>query len=179
MARRATRNENLTYDDLLQLIELIKSSSQFSEFHVKAGDMEVNLRRRTNAHAATVPGGAQEHPRPAQRHGHAGGGEIVVEPPEPAPARPARQEAPAGFPEGSVVVRSPMVGTFYRAPEPGARPFVEVGQRVEPEATVCIIEVMKLMNSIPAGAKGVVKEILVGDAEPVEYGQPLIVVFPD
>lgn len=155
MAKGAARNENLTYEDLLQIVELLKSSPQFSEFHLKAGDMEVNLRRRTNAHAATVPGESQE------------------------PPRPARQDAPTGFPEGTAVVRSPMVGTFYRAPGPGAPPFVEVGQRVEPETTVCIIEVMKLMSSIPAGAKGVVREILVGDAEPVEYGQPLIVILPD
>ena len=155
MVKGETRNENLTYEDLLQIVDLIESSPQFSEFHLKAGDMEVNLRRRTNAYAATVPREAQE------------------------PPSPARQNAPTGFPEGSAVIRSPMVGTFYRATEPGARPFVEIGERVEPETAVCIIEVMKLMSSIPAGAKGVVKEILVGDAEPVEYGQPLIVIFPD
>ena len=179
MARHAARNENLTYEDLLQLVELIKASPQFGEFHLKAGDMEVHLRRKTDAHAVVMLAAAREPPHPVQRHGHAGGGEIVVEPPEPAPAHPARRDAPAGFPEGSVVIRSPMVGTFYLAPEPGARPFVEAGQRVEPETTVCIIEVMKLMNSIPAGAKGVVKEVLVADMEPVEYGQPLIVIFPD
>jgi acetyl-CoA carboxylase biotin carboxyl carrier protein len=71
-----------------------------------------------------------------------------------------------------------MVGTFYRAPAPGERPFVEVGQIVEAEATVCIIEVMKLMNSISAAARGVVREILVADAHAVQYGQPLIVIEP-
>jgi acetyl-CoA carboxylase biotin carboxyl carrier protein len=69
-----------------------------------------------------------------------------------------------------------MVGTFYRAPEPGAHPFVEVGQRVEADTVVCIIEVMKLMNSIPAGCAGVVTHILVEDAQPVEYGQVLVVI---
>ena len=71
-----------------------------------------------------------------------------------------------------------MVGTFYKAPEPGARPFVEVGQRVEADTIVCIIEVMKLMNSIPAGTSSVVRDVLVADAEPVDAGQVIIVIDP-
>jgi acetyl-CoA carboxylase biotin carboxyl carrier protein len=71
-----------------------------------------------------------------------------------------------------------MVGTFYRASEPGAGPFVEVGASVAPDTPVCIIEVMKLMNSIVAQCRGTVAEILVGDGEAVEYGQPLIVITP-
>ena len=71
-----------------------------------------------------------------------------------------------------------MVGTVYRSPLPGAPPFVEVGQAVDADTTVCIIEVMKLMNSIPAGARGVVTQILMSDAEMVEYGQVLVVVEP-
>ena len=69
-----------------------------------------------------------------------------------------------------------MVGTFYRAPEPGAKPFVDVGQKVTPETTVCIIEVMKLMNSVTAGVRGTVLQILVGDSQPVELGQALVVI---
>ena len=69
-----------------------------------------------------------------------------------------------------------MVGTFYRAPEPGAPPFVDTGHSVSADTIVCIIEVMKLMNSIPAGGSGVVTQILVGDGEPVEYGQVLMVI---
>jgi acetyl-CoA carboxylase biotin carboxyl carrier protein len=71
-----------------------------------------------------------------------------------------------------------MVGTFYRAPVPGAPAFVEVDQVVEADATVCIIEVMKLMNSIASGVRGWVREVLVADAQAVEYGQPLIVLEP-
>ena len=71
-----------------------------------------------------------------------------------------------------------MVGTFYLSPEPGAPPFVAPGTRVEADTTVCIIEVMKLMNSIPAGCAGMVRRVLVNDAEPVEYGQPLIAIEP-
>jgi acetyl-CoA carboxylase biotin carboxyl carrier protein len=76
------------------------------------------------------------------------------------------------------MIKSPMVGTFYRASEPSAKPFVEIGQLVEASATVCIIEVMKLMNSIPAGQKGIVTHILVEDGEPVEFGQLLMVIEP-
>jgi len=75
-------------------------------------------------------------------------------------------------------VRAPMVGTFYRASAPGAAPYVMVGQQVESDSTLCIIEVMKLMNSIEAGAHGVVREMLVEDACAVEHGQVLMVIEP-
>ncbi len=71
-----------------------------------------------------------------------------------------------------------MIGTFYRAPAPGAAAFVEVGQTVEPDTTVCIIEVMKLMNSIPADAYGTVMQVLVEDGATIEQAQPLIVLQP-
>jgi len=91
----------------------------------------------------------------------------------PAAAAPAAAEpaAPAGH-----QVKSPMVGTFYRAPNPGAAPFVEVGQSVKEGDALCIIEAMKLLNEIEADKSGVVKEILVENGEPVEYGQPLFVI---
>jgi acetyl-CoA carboxylase biotin carboxyl carrier protein len=75
-------------------------------------------------------------------------------------------------------VKAPMVGTYYRAPAPGATPFVEVGQKVKPDTVVCIIEVMKLMSSISAGVAGTVREIRVADGEPVQFGQLLIVIEP-
>ena len=168
------KRDQLTYEDLLEIVELIKSSAQFSEFHLKVGDIEVDLRRRVDAGVA--PPAAQALRPLAQRSGHVGSGELSMEPVAPAPESPSA--ATLDWPEGSVVVRSPMVGTFYRAPEPGAPAFVQIGQPVSPEATICIIEVMKLMNSIPAGASGVVTHILVEDASPVEYGQPLIVLRP-
>ena len=76
-------------------------------------------------------------------------------------------------------VKAPMVGTYYSAPAPGAAPFVGVGQKVAADSVVCIIEVMKLMSSISAGVAGTVKEIRVADAEPVQFGQVLIVIEPD
>lgn len=83
--------------------------------------------------------------------------------------------APAGEPTGHVV-KSPMVGTFYRAPSPGAADFVQVGSQVKEGDTLCIIEAMKLLNEIEADKSGTIKEILVENGQPVEYGQPLFVI---
>ncbi|MBU3724396.1 MAG: acetyl-CoA carboxylase biotin carboxyl carrier protein [Burkholderiaceae bacterium] len=83
--------------------------------------------------------------------------------------------APAAEPEGKII-KSPMVGTFYRASAPGADPFVSVGTSVSEGQTMCVIEAMKLMNEIPADCAGVVKQILVENGEPVEFGQPLFVL---
>ena len=96
----------------------------------------------------------------------------------PAPAAaPVAVAAPAedAMPEGHVV-RSPMVGTFYRAPAPGSKNFAEVGQTVNAGDTLCIIEAMKLLNEIEADQGGVIKAILVENGQPVEYGEPLFVI---
>lgn len=89
------------------------------------------------------------------------------------PAEPAVAEKPAV--EGTTVT-SPMVGTFYRSPNPGADPFVKVGDKVEAGQTLCIIEAMKLLNEIEAETSGTIKEILVDNAQPVEFGQPLFII---
>ena len=154
-------HEHLTYDDLLRIVELIKSTEHFSEFRLKVGDIEIELRHRKSGASAPVPPpikGAAAESMVANR------------------AQPA---ASAKWPEGSVVIRSPMVGTFYRAPAPGAPPFVDVGQAVKPDTVVGIIEVMKLMNSITADVHGTVVQILVGDTAQVEAGQPIIVITPN
>ena len=199
-------NETLTYQDLLQIVELIKSSPHFGEFHLRVGDIEVDLKRggtdpsqgmsqasakadagevrAAPASAITPPEArAQGHERPMtqQRPGHVGGGEIVTDAAvqtSGASAVPHGRTALA-YPEGAILIKSPMVGSFYRSPEPGARPFVEVGQPVVQDTVVCIIEVMKLMNSIAAQGNGVVTHILVEDGEPVEYGQVLMVIDPN
>ncbi len=95
----------------------------------------------------------------------------------PAPVAAAAPAAPAApvVPQGHTV-KAPMVGTFYRAPNPGASPFVELGQSVKEGEPLCIIEAMKLLNEIEADKSGVIKEILVENGEPVEYGQPLFVI---
>lgn len=95
----------------------------------------------------------------------------------PVPAAPPVAAAPAeeAVPEGHIV-RSPMVGTFYRAPSPGSKNFAEVGQSVNAGDTLCIIEAMKLLNEIESDQSGVIKAILVENGQPVEYGEPLFVI---
>ena len=100
---------------------------------------------------------------------------VAAAPAAPAAAAPAAAPAAPAAPAGHSV-KAPMVGTFYRAPNPGASPFVEVGQAVKEGEPLCIIEAMKLLNEIEADKSGVIKEILVENGEPVEYGQPLFVI---
>ena len=157
-------HEHLTYDDLLRIVELIKATEHFSEFRLKVGDIEVELRHRKSATSTPVSGPVTKG---------------VIEPPVAGSAEHVSPTAPAIWPEGSAVIRSPMVGTFYRAPAPGAPPFVDVEQAVKPDTVVGIIEVMKLMNSITADVHGTVAQILVGDAAQVEAGQPIIVIKPN
>lgn len=179
-------SQNLTYQDLLQIVEWIKSSAQFGEFHLKMGDIELHLRRHSPPAPAVLevrPPLAPPSPSPTRLqqprsqtedtslHREGLNGRMTT-PPD------AARGVSSVYPEHTVLITSPMVGTFYRAPEPGAPPFVEVGQRVEPDTTVCIIEVMKLMHSMPARHRGVVTHILVEDAAPVEYGQALLVLDP-
>jgi acetyl-CoA carboxylase biotin carboxyl carrier protein len=118
-----------------------------------------------------------------------GPGEIVVSAPPPqyiaapmaaapAPAPAAAPAAPAAEPAvpAGHVVKSPMVGTFYRAASPGAKPFIEVGDTVKAGQTICIIEAMKLLNEIESDKDGVVKAVLAENGQPVEYGEPLVVI---
>jgi acetyl-CoA carboxylase biotin carboxyl carrier protein len=149
---------NLSYEDLMQIVELVRTTSQFSEFRLKVGDVEVSLKRANGAvRPAPMP---QETPVP-----------------EEAPAT-CRENRQVSFSENLHLVRSPMVGTFYRAPAPGQPPFVEVGQSVEPDSILCIVEVMKLMNSIEAGVRGTVRHIAVENAAAVEAGEVLLAIEP-
>ena len=163
-------NTAFSYQDLLQIVDLIKTSAQFNEFHLKVGDIELDIRRgepaARSAPASAAPAPAASIPTPA----------TPAAPPPPAAVAEPHRSAALAYPAGSVLVKSPMVGSFYRAPEPGAHPFVEVGARVTAESIVGIVEVMKLMNSIPAGKAGVVTHILVEYGEPVQYGQVLVVI---
>ena len=108
-----------------------------------------------------------------------GGPAIAYSAPAPTPApvpvlAPAPAAAPAAIP--GHVVKSPMVGTFYRSPSPGAKTFVEVGDTVKSGDTICIIEAMKLLNEIECDKDGVIKAILVENGQPVEYGEPLVII---
>jgi len=92
---------------------------------------------------------------------------VAAAAPPPSVAAPAEAE-----------IKSPMIGTFYRAPSPDAAPYVEVGTSVEPDTVVCLIEAMKVMNEIKAEAKGVITQVLVENGKPVEFGQPLFKIRP-
>ena len=110
-------------------------------------------------------------------------GERRIEAPAPRPTRAVQEpEAPTTPPaderDGLVAITAPILGTFYRAEAPGQPPFVEVGRQVEPDTIVCIIEVMKMMNSVPAGVAGTITEVVAENAELVEYGEPLFRVEP-
>ena len=112
-------------------------------------------------------------------------GERRIDAPAPRPTRAAREPDASAPPtpaaderDGLVTIPAPMLGTFYRAEAPGQPPFVEVGRQVEPDTIVCIIEVMKMMNSVPAGVAGTITEVVAENAELVEYGEPLFRVEP-
>src|SRR5512139_846297 len=145
---------------LKTLIELVETSG-VAELEIQEGEERVRITR------AFAPAAAPAAPVPAATVVPA------LQPVAVAPA-PAAAPTPPAEPEGHVV-KSPMVGTFYRAASPGAKPFVEVGDTVQAGDTLCIIEAMKLMNEIEADKSGTVKQILVENGQPVEFGQPLIV----
>ncbi|MBM3523303.1 MAG: acetyl-CoA carboxylase biotin carboxyl carrier protein [Alphaproteobacteria bacterium] len=161
-----TARGTFTYDDLLRALDLIKAAERYAEVNVKVDGMEVRLRRGGGAATAAAPAlplAAAPAPLP------------LAAASAPIAATPAAEES---FPQRAFVIRAPMVGVFYRAPEPGAKPFIEAGQAVEADTVVCLIEVMKLFNSISAGTRGEVTRILADNAQLVEYGQPLMVIEP-
>jgi acetyl-CoA carboxylase biotin carboxyl carrier protein len=143
---------------LKTLIELVESSG-IGELEIQEGEERVRITR------GVAPGAAASAP------GYATAASLAA----PAPAAVAEAPAAPAESEGHLV-RSPMVGTFYRATSPGAKPFVEVGDSVQVGDTLCIIEAMKLMNEIEADKAGVVRQVLAENGQPVEYGQPLVVI---
>ena len=98
---------------------------------------------------------------------------------DPAPDPEPRPPRIRDIPDGLAAIPAPMVGTFYPAPQPGAPPFVSAGDRVEPDTTVGLIEVMKVFTAVAAGIAGTIEEALAGEAQGVEYGEPLFLVRPD
>jgi acetyl-coA carboxylase, biotin carboxyl carrier protein len=145
---------------LKKLIDLVEESG-IAEIEVTEGEEKVRITRATAAPAPVYAAPAQVAvPAPAAAPAAAAA---------PAPAAPAARDL-------SNAQKSPMVGTFYRAPGPNAASFVEVGQQVKAGDTLCIIEAMKLMNEIEAEKSGTVKEILVENGTPVEFGEPLFII---
>lgn len=146
-----------------KLIELLEESN-IAELEIKEGEESVRISRHGSSATYTVAAPFQAP---------------IMSAPAVAPAAaPAATASSAGDEEVLTghVVRSPMVGTFYRAPAPGSAPFVEVGQKVKAGDVLCIVEAMKMMNQIEADKAGVIGAILVEDGEPLEYDQPMVTI---
>ncbi|MBI3372574.1 MAG: acetyl-CoA carboxylase biotin carboxyl carrier protein [Betaproteobacteria bacterium] len=162
---------DLTHNDVQNILKIIDEAEHLEEIELAYGDFRLHVRR----HGAPAGGGAMhEAPAPA----------ASAVPPATASAPPGvaaapRAHAEPAVPEGMVAIRAPMLGTFYRAPSPGEKPFVELGQRVKASDTICLIEVMKLFNSITAGVDGRIAQILAENAALVEYRQILILIESD
>jgi acetyl-CoA carboxylase biotin carboxyl carrier protein len=154
----------LTAKDVAEIMRLLEESS-FDSLSLEIDGVKLNVQRGSAAPARqpTSPATAPQAP---------------VEP-QPQATRHSQRKAEAPPEPGLAEVASPLLGIFYRAPKPGEPPFVEVGSKVTEETVVGIIEVMKLMNSVPAGAKGEVVEILAANGTLVEYGEVLLRVRPE
>ncbi len=141
--------------DLIRELAELLSANELTEIEVEDGDRKIKVRREAAPLVAA--------PAPAAHHA-------------PASAPPAQASAPAAEAPAGNAVKSPMVGTAFLSPEPGAVPFVSVGDVVNAGDTLLIIEAMKVMNPITAPTGGVVKQITVSDGQPVEFDQPLVVI---
>ncbi len=145
-----------------KLIELLEESA-ISEIEIKEGEESVRISRANSAPAYIPPPAAPVAAIPTAA--------------VPAVAAPPAAAIPAAEPEiEGTVINSPMVGTYYASPSPGAPAFVKAGQSIKPGDTICIVEAMKILNQIESEVTGVVKQVLVEDGQPVEFGEPLMIV---
>jgi acetyl-CoA carboxylase biotin carboxyl carrier protein len=144
----------LSSDEIKEILEFLEASG-WNEAHITVGDSTISVSK-------------------------SGGRTVAPAPPAPAPAAPTPAAAAPPAPPSPTgeVISSPSVGVFWRSPEPGAPPFVEVGDTVAPGANLCIVEVMKLMNYVTAAVAGVVIAIHVENGNPVEHGSPLFTIEP-
>jgi acetyl-CoA carboxylase biotin carboxyl carrier protein len=145
---------SLTAADVAEILRILEQST-FDELSLEINGMKLTLRR--GEAPERVDGAAFSEPAPAEK---------------PAASAPPARRAPAD--PNAQEVTAPLLGTFYRSPKPGAPPFVEVGSKVEEDTVVAIIEVMKLMNTVRAGVRGVVSEVLARDGALVEYGEAIL-----
>lgn len=159
----------LTHKDVETILALIESSG-YDEIKLEFDDLKLEVRKSAPDVAAPRAAAAVEF--------------TARTPAQSAAAQPANvsnESKPAGdrIPEGCVAIRSPILGTFYRAPSPEKPPFVEVGARVGPEDSVCLVEVMKLFNSVSAGQAGIIEEIRAQNGALVEFGEVLMILRPE
>jgi acetyl-CoA carboxylase biotin carboxyl carrier protein len=155
--------------DVKRLAQLLRETPEIGSIEVKGWFGTGVVITRTAATAPSAPASVPMSP-------------VHLPAPTAPSGEPESRESGSRTPSPTLhlkEIRSPMVGTFYKAPEPGAEPYIKVGNRVSPGQTVCIIEAMKIMNEIEAEIAGVVREILVEDGQPVEFGQVLFRVDPN
>ena len=161
----------LSEDDVLHILKLI-DESKFDYFQLEVGELKITV---SKGDPIPLTGGAPQPVSVAPAPSAA-----VAAAPKPAPASTAAAPAvkPAAVPEGMLAITAPLLGTFYVAPEPGAPPFVSVGQQVTEDTTCGLIEVMKVFNSVRATVKGTIVEVVAQNGQFVEFGQPLFIVKP-
>jgi acetyl-CoA carboxylase biotin carboxyl carrier protein len=171
-AAAADQNASFGMKEVKELISLIKDSGNFNTFAYKTDAFEIEINVGNGSIPATAPA---PQAQPLER----------VAPIAPPPISPLPNSQASQAPQAPQAltlapnqrwVTSPMVGTFFRRPNPTSPPFVEVGDEVQPDTSVCIVEVMKLLNTIEAGCVGHVVSILVEDGAPIESGQPLMIL---
>lgn len=159
----------LTQEEVLKILDLIEKSN-FDYMELQVGELKLTVSKGNYAPAASAASRKTETTAKPQA-------KSKNEPPkEKAPAAKSKKTGPSA---GGVPINAPMVGTFYAAPEPGAKPFVELGAKIDEETTVGLIEVMKVFNAVQSRVNGVVVQVCVQNGEFVEYGQTLFVVKPD
>ncbi len=158
---------DLTQDEVLKILSIIEKSN-FDYMQLQVGELKLTVSKGGFIGAAPASEPTKEQPKPQPT-------------PQPQPAAPKAAPAAAKAREKTTSgheITAPMVGTFYAAPEPGAKPFVELGAEIDEETTVGLIEVMKVFNAVQSRVRGKVVEVLVQNGQFVEYGQPLFVVEP-
>jgi acetyl-CoA carboxylase biotin carboxyl carrier protein len=160
---------DLTDKDVDRILKIIDESG-YEEVKLEVGAFKLHVRKKAALESATDVPRIDPPPAPPPRIATSSG--AAGAPIESAPASSTKSEVP----EGLVAVRAPMLGTFYRAASPGAKPFVEVGGAVKANDTICLIEVMKLYNSVKAGVDGIVVKIVAENGAMVEHGQVLMLI---
>jgi acetyl-CoA carboxylase biotin carboxyl carrier protein len=161
----------LSEDDVLHILKLI-DESKFDYFQLEVGELKITVSKgepiplagapQASAAPVAAPAAAPAAPKPAA----------------PVPGGSPQAAKPTVVPEGMVPITAPLLGTFYVAPEPGAPPFVKVGQAVTEDTTVGLIEVMKVFNSVRSGVNGTVVEVIAQNGQFIEFGQTLFIVKP-
>ena len=164
----------LSEDDVLHILKLI-DESKFDYFQLEVGELKITV---SKGDPIPLPGAAPQtiSAAPAPTTAPAAAAKPATAP-APAATQPAAKPATA-IPEGMVPITAPLLGTFYVAPEPGAPPFVKVGQQITEDTTVGLIEVMKVFNSVRATVKGTIVEVVAQNGQFVEFGQTLFIVKP-